>query len=113
MHRAAAAALLIAITQAAWGPREALKRHEAEHDAAHAKEAAGDVAHLAEAVETRRGTVAAIKKTGVDMYGDAKAIDAVRDLQAATRRYLAAKYGEADSYTLDLQIKFPESMGGD
>ena len=113
MQRAAAAALLIAITQAAWGPREALKRHEAEHDAAHAKEAAGDVAHLAEAVETRRGTVAAIKKTGVDMYGDKKAIDAVKDLQAATRRYLAAKYGQADSYTLDLQIKFPESMGGD
>ena len=96
------------------GPREALKRHEAEHDAAHAKEAAGDVAqHLAEAVETRRGTVAAIKKTGVDMYGDKKAIDAVKDLQAATRRYLAAKYGQADSYTLDLQLKFPESMGGD
>ena len=113
MHRAAAAALLLALTQAAWGPREALKRHEAEHDAAHAKEAAGDVAHLAEAVETRRGTVAAIKKTGVDMYGDKKAIDAVKDLQAATRRYLAAKYGQADSYTLDLQLKFPESMGGD
>ena len=111
--RYAAAALLLSITQAAWGPREALKRHEAEHDAAHAKEAAGDVEHLAEAVETRRGTVAAIKKTGVDMYGDRKAIDAVRDLQAATRRYLAAKYGQADSYTLDLQIKFPESMGGD
>ena len=90
-----------------------MKRHEAEHDAAHAKEAAGDVAHLAEAVETRRGTVAAIKKTGVDMYGDRKAIDAVKDLQAATRRYLAAKYGQADSYTLDLQLKFPESMGGD
>ena len=46
MHRAAAAALLLALTQAAWGPREALKRHEAEHDAAHAKEAAGDVAHI-------------------------------------------------------------------
>ena len=96
--RLAAAALLLT-AQAAWGPREALKRHEAEHDAAHAKEAAGDVAHLAEAVETRRGTVAAIKKTGVDMYGDKKAIDAVKDLQAATRRYLAAKYGEANSYT--------------
>ena len=110
--RLALAALLVT-AQAAWGPREALKRHEAEHDAAHAKEAAGDVEHLAEAVETRRGTVAAIKKTGVDMYGDKKAIDAVKDLQAATRRYLAAKYGQADSYTLDLQIKFPESMGGD
>ena len=57
--RLAAAALLLT-AQSAWGPREALKRHEAEHDAAHAKEAAGDAAHLAEAVETRRGTVAAI-----------------------------------------------------
>ena len=63
MHRAAAAALLLA-PRPPGAPREALKRHEAEHDAAHAKEAAGDVAHLAEAVETRRGTVAAIKKTG-------------------------------------------------
>ena len=45
--RATAAALLITATQAAWGPREALKRHEAEHDAAHAKEAAVDVEHLA------------------------------------------------------------------
>ena len=44
------------------------------------------------------------------MYGDKKAIDAVKDLQAATRRYLAAKYGQVDKYTLDLQIKFPESM---
>ena len=86
------------------GAREALRTRGGTRRGA--REAAGDVAHLAEAVETRRGTVAAIKKTGVDMYGDKKAIDAVKDLQAATPRYLR-RDGEADVYTLDLQIKFP------
>jgi hypothetical protein len=111
--RCALLTALLTLTHAAWGPREALTRHEAEHDAAHTKLDQGDITTLAEAVETRRGTVAALKKTGVDMYGDAKALDAVKDFQAVTRKYLKALYGDADTYTLDLQIKFPESMGGD
>jgi len=46
------------------------------------------------------------------MYKDRDAMAAVQNLQVATRKYLAARYGARDSYTLDLTLAFPESMGG-
>ena len=114
---------VLGVARAAWGPRDALLKHEGEHREQHARaaataslgDAAGDagLAHLAAVVADHRSTVAAIKKTKVDMYGDAGAIAAVTALQEATRELLFARYGRAAAYVLEIDVTYPASLGGE
>ena len=114
---------VLGVARTAWGPRDALLKHEGEHREQHARaaataslgDAAGDagLAHLAAVVADHRSTVAAIKKTNVDMYGDAGAIAAVKAFQEATRELLFARYGRAAAYVLEMDVTYPASLGGE
>ena len=129
MRAAVVVLMTVASTaMAAWGPRDALLQHEdahrAQHEAASVASGGGirgggspagshGLAALEARVAEERGRVAALKRTKVDMYRDAAAVAAVADFQAATRELLRARYGAADVYRLDMDVTFPEIMGGE
>ncbi|KAJ1449090.1 hypothetical protein M885DRAFT_470588 [Pelagophyceae sp. CCMP2097] len=67
---------------------------------------------LDQAVAAARPAVEAMRRTKVDMSTDPSARALTATLQNASLALLRARYGPGPTYTLDVHLTFPESMGG-